>query len=97
MNETSSVNKNFDEKPMSVGEWLITIIVLAIPVINIIFYLYWAFTSSGNLNRRNYCRAALIIVVIFLGIFVLFALFGGLAAILSNWENFGRANEVIKM
>ena len=87
MNETSSVTDNFDEKPMSVGDWLITIINLAIPIVNIIFYLYWAFSSTGNLNRRNYCRAALVIVVIALGIFVVFAIFGGLAAILSSWQS----------
>ena len=84
MNGTSSSAQNFDEKPMSVGEWLITIFVLAIPLVNVVLYLYWAFSGSENLNRRNYCRASLVIFVIAVGIFVLFALFGGLAAILSN-------------
>ena len=85
MDETSSIIDNFNEQPMSVSEWLLTIIVLAIPLVNIVLYLYWSYSSSGNLNRRNYCRASLIIFLIALGIAVLFALLGGLAAIHSNW------------
>ncbi len=84
MSEAPSTTQVLDEKPMSVAEWLITIIVLAIPLVNVVLYLYWAFSSPVNLNRRNYCRASLVIFVIAVGIFVLFALFGGRAAILSN-------------
>jgi uncharacterized membrane protein YqjE len=53
-----------ETRPMSVGEWMITIIVLAIPLVNIIMYIYWAFSDSGNLNRRNFCRASLILFLV---------------------------------
>lgn len=70
-----------DESPMSVGDWMITILILAIPLVNLIMYLVWAFSSSGNLNRKNFCRASLIWLCIFFVIgFVLSILgasFGG--------------------
>lgn len=48
---------------MSMGEWLLTLIVMAIPCVNIVMMLVWGF-GSGNENRKNYCRANLIIAAI---------------------------------
>lgn len=45
---------------MTVGEWLGTLLILSIPVINIIMCLYWTFSTSGNVNRKTYCQALLI-------------------------------------
>lgn len=76
---TASFETQFDPSPMSVKDWFITILILAIPVVNIVMYLVWAFGSSGNLNRRNFCRATLLWVVIGLAIiFVSFLIAGGM-------------------
>lgn len=48
---------------MSLGEWLITLIVMIIPCVNIVMMLVWAF-GSGNENRKNFCRASLIMTAI---------------------------------
>ncbi|MGA9422087.1 MAG: hypothetical protein WBW61_06965 [Rhodanobacteraceae bacterium] len=60
---------------ISLGEWIITLIVLAIPLVNIIMLLVWGFSANANPTKRNYCRAVLIFIVV--GI-VLALLFGGL-------------------
>ena len=39
-----------------------------------ILYIIWAFGNSGNLNRRNYCRASLILQVISYVLVVFFIL-----------------------
>jgi len=49
-----------NEKPMSVGDWFITILILGIPLVNLIMYLVWAFSSDTNLNKNNFCKATLI-------------------------------------
>ena len=48
---------------MGMGEWLLTLIVLAIPCVNIIMYFVWAF-GNGNENRKNFCRAGLIMMAV---------------------------------
>lgn len=48
---------------MTMGEWVVTLIVLMIPCVNIIMMLVWAF-GNGNENRKNFCRANLIITAI---------------------------------
>ncbi|MEN8797102.1 MAG: hypothetical protein ACN4GG_02485 [Akkermansiaceae bacterium] len=50
--------------PLSVGDWILTILILAIPFLNIVLYLYWAFFSNGNQSRINFCRASVIIAVV---------------------------------
>lgn len=66
-----------DQKPLSMGEWILTILVMMIPCVGLILYLIWAFGKTGNVNRRNYCRAYLIIYVVILAISIAFmAIFG---------------------
>ena len=72
----------FDTSPMSVKDWFITLLILAIPLVNLVMYLAWAFGSYGNLNRRNFCRAGLLMFAIAMGIFLIISiLFGGIVAI----------------
>ena len=67
---------------LGVKDWLITLIVLAIPLVNIIMVLVWAFSSSGNANRRNFCRAALILWVIAIVLSIGLMVLGGGAALM---------------
>ncbi|MDF2514616.1 MAG: hypothetical protein K0S04_4482 [Herbinix sp.] len=64
-------NGNGYEKPMSLGDWLITIIVQAIPCVGIIMMFVWAF-GQGNTNRKNYCRAMLIVTAVAVVLGVIF-------------------------
>jgi ABC-type multidrug transport system permease subunit len=61
---------------ISLGEWIITFIVLCIPLVNIIMLFVWGFSSGTNPSKQNFCRAALILYAV---CFVLFFLFGGMA------------------
>ena len=55
--------EELDTRPLSMGEWALTLLALLIPCCGgIILYIFWAFSKKGNINRRNYCRAALIVM-----------------------------------
>ncbi|MBN8481148.1 MAG: hypothetical protein J0L88_06100 [Xanthomonadales bacterium] len=56
---------------MSLGDWLITLIVASIPIVGFIMLLVWAFSSSTNPNKANFCKAYLIIMVIAIALFFL--------------------------
>lgn len=60
-----------DTSPMSMGDWILTILALMIPCAGIILYFVWAFSRNGNINRRNYCRAALIIEAVVIVLMIL--------------------------
>ena len=75
---------NSNERPLSTGEWFLTMLVLAIPIVGLVIHFVWAF-SDGNIGRRNFCRAALLwlLVAAMLGLItmiVIIVFFGGLAA-----------------
>ena len=55
-----------DTSVMSVGQWVVTYLVMMIPCIGLIMTIVWAASSTGNLNRRNYCRAYLILIAVIL-------------------------------
>jgi len=46
---------------ISTSGWLLNLIVFIIPIVGLVVYIIWAF-GNGNLNRRNYARAALILL-----------------------------------
>jgi DNA mismatch repair ATPase MutL len=52
------------EAPMSLGDWIITMIIVAIPCVNIIMLFIWAFGHNTNTNKKNYSRATLIFMLI---------------------------------
>jgi hypothetical protein len=73
---------------MSVGNWIITIILLAIPIVNFIMLFIWAFDATSE--RRNFARAYLIIFGIVLALWILLAvlmlILGASSGIFSNFS-----------
>lgn len=67
---------------VSVKEWLITNLIMMIPLVNIVMMLVWAFGSNTNPNKANYFKAALILFAILMAIYLVLAvvIFGSIAA-----------------
>lgn len=55
---------HLDKEPISVGGYLLMFLIMCIPVVNLVVLLLWAFGKNGNVNRRNFSRAALVYVAI---------------------------------
>ena len=53
---------SFEKRPLTVSEWWVTLLVLCVPFLNLILCLVWALRSSGNIHRRNFCRATLLLI-----------------------------------
>lgn len=53
---------------MSVGAWILTFILLAIPLVNIIMLIIWAFDATSL--KRNFARAYLIIAAIVIALWI---------------------------
>jgi hypothetical protein len=73
---------------MSIGNWIITFILLAIPLVNFIMLLIWAFDATSE--RRNFARAYLIIfgivLVLWILIVILMLILGASSGIFSNFS-----------
>ena len=68
-----------DNSPRTMGDWALTILASCIPCFGIVIYFVWAFSKKGNVNRRNYCRASLIITGVILAVYLVFMIIFGVA------------------
>ncbi len=59
------------------ADWIVTILILAIPLVNLIMLFIWAFGSNTNPNKANFAKAALIWLAIGLVVSVVFSLIFG--------------------
>lgn len=57
---------------VSTKEWLVTLLLLIIPLVNIIMLFVWAFGSGSNPSKANYAKATLIFAAIGLVLYILF-------------------------
>jgi hypothetical protein len=75
-------NQTTQYQPISLGEWMVTILLCAIPIVNIVMLFIWGFSSDTQPSKANWAKASLI----WLGIFIVFyilvfmIIFGGMAA-----------------
>ncbi len=58
-------------KPVTIGEWMITYLLLSIPVVNIILIFVWAFGNNTPVSKANWAKALLIWFLISIVIYVL--------------------------
>lgn len=79
-------NNGQDTQPLTVGQYIGMFILMAIPVVGFILMLVWAFGSNVNINKKNYCRAALILGLIGLVLGIIISIFSAtlLSSIFSN-------------
>jgi len=72
---------------MSVTDWVITIIIQAIPLVGLVMLFVWAFSAGENPNRKNYAKAMLLILVtlIVLGFLISLMFWGVLIASLQDF------------
>lgn len=80
-------------RPMTLKDWLLTLLVQIIPCINIIMLFVWAF-GNGNVNRKRYCQASLIFMAIMMVVSIIitilsYAAIFGLIEQLSEISNTG--------
>jgi hypothetical protein len=81
------VNQQFEQNApvISLKEWMITMLLMAIPVVNIIMLFVWGFGGGANPSKANYAKAALIWMAIGIVLYVIFFVFI-FGAIMSNLD-----------
>ena len=63
-----------NDPPMTFGEWFLTIFLSSIPLVGFILMLVWAFSGSTNLNKKNWAKANLLWMLIFIVLYAIFML-----------------------
>lgn len=56
---------------LSTKDWLITLIIASIPVVNIIMFFVWAFGDGSHPTKANWAKATLLLIAIMIGLYIL--------------------------
>ena len=72
--------ENTTYKPVTVGNWMLTILLMCIPIVNLILLFVWAFGSNTPESKANWAKASLIWMLIFIVFYVLLFLIIGMGA-----------------
>ena len=84
-NQTNVYVQPETEAPITVGEWMLTILLTCIPCVNIIMLLVWAFGNNTPKTKSNWAKAQLIWTVIFVVLtIIIYAVVG--AAMISAFQ-----------
>jgi hypothetical protein len=70
---------------MTIGNWVVTMIIMVIPIVNIIMLIVWAAGTNDNPNRKNWAIAQLIFMAI--GIVLWISLFSTMAGVMGGLLN----------
>ena len=70
-------------QPMSIGDWIITFIVTAIPLVGFIMLFVWAFGDGTHPSKKTWAQAYLIIMAVFIVLMIIF--FGVISSILGSF------------
>ncbi len=64
-----------DYKPVTFGNWLITLALALIPILNVVMLLVWSISSGTHPSKKNFARAGLLFVPVILaiGLYTVFA------------------------
>lgn len=78
--------QSYMEEPMTMGEWMLSLLIMMIPCANIIMAFVWAFSSKEKKSKSNFFKAYLIFmaIVIVLYIILFIVLGASMATIMSE-------------
>lgn len=65
------------EQPISIGEWMVTLFLAAIPIIGFIMLLVWAFGDGAAATKANWAKATLLWLVIMAAFYTLMVILFG--------------------
>lgn len=71
---TNNNTDNYDKysKPMTLKDWIITLLLMLIPIANIVLMFVWAFGSNVNKSKKTYFQATLIMAAVGIAFWLIF-------------------------
>jgi len=82
-------DNSVSSETVSLGDWIVTMILSGIPIVGLIMILVWAFGGGAKPSKKNYARALIImaIVGIVLSIIISILFAGAIAAFSQNFSS----------
>jgi hypothetical protein len=59
-------------KPLTIGDWLITFLIQAIPLVGFVMLFVWAFGDGTHPSKKSWAQASLIFALIMIVLVIIF-------------------------
>ncbi len=76
VNQQPAYQPPVESDDVTMGEWMWTMLLLCIPIVNFILILVWAFGGGVKPSKANFCKAYLVWMLIGVGLSILLVIFG---------------------
>lgn len=73
-----------NNEPMKIKDWLVTMLLMLIPIANIVLVFVWAFSSNVNKSKKTFFQASLIFTGIIIGLYIVLFIILFLFALSTN-------------
>ncbi len=83
--ELQQLQKQYENRPMSVADWVGSILLLLIPIANIVLLFVWAFGGNAPISKRNWARAHLLILAVVFGLYIVIFVAALMVGLSSLW------------
>ena len=67
-------NETKQYQPVSIGNWMISMIITSIPLVNIIVLFVWAFNKNTHPSKSNWAKATLMFIAIVVVFYLVLAI-----------------------
>lgn len=71
-----------EREHMTLGDWIITFLILCVPCVNIVMIFVWAFSSDTNPSKKTFFQAVLIVWATFFCISLMISMIGATSGII---------------
>lgn len=78
--------ENQNNQPVKTGDWVVTLLITAIPVIGFVMLFVWAFGNNANPSKANWAKATLLWFAIIIILYIFFAIFFGAAFLFNSFQ-----------
>ena len=83
--ELRQLQKQYENRPMTVGDCAGSILLLLIPIANIVLLFVWAFGGNAPMSKRNWAKAHLLILAVVFGLYIVIIVAALMAGLSSLW------------
>ncbi len=78
--------ENQNNQPVKTGDWILTLLITAIPIVGFIMLFVWAFGSGTNPSKANWAKATLLWFAIVIVLYIIFAISFGAAFLFNSFQ-----------
>ncbi len=73
-------------KPVAFSDWLVTLVITLVPVLNLVMLILWATEQNTNPSKANWAKASLVVIAlqVIFTLFLIGAFIGSLSGTLSE-------------